>query len=325
MGKDVCELKYYNGVQSRKVEWLWYPYIPYGKVTIIQGDPGEGKTTFVLNLTSLLTRGQAIPGCAKQKTAITVIYQNAEDGIEDTIKPRLESVGADCSKVAYLDHNGETFSLSDKSIEQAIARSGAKLLVLDPLQAFLGDVDMNRANDTRAIMQKITHIAERTGCAIILVGHMDKTIGGKFLYRGLGSIDLMAAARSVLMIGRVKGRPGIRAIFHIKSNLALEGKPITFELLDSYKFRWIEDYEISQDELLGESTKCKTSKLELAMNKLGELLNSKRLTAIECYSICKKIGINTRTVAKAKSILGIISKKDSGKWYWELSNGVANE
>jgi len=109
------QIKYYDKVASRKVDWLWYPYIPYGKITIVQGDPGDGKSTFLLNLSALLTLGKPLPGSSEEREPTVVIYQNAEDGIEDTIKPRLESVGADCSKVAYLGNGGQSITLSEDS------------------------------------------------------------------------------------------------------------------------------------------------------------------------------------------------------------------
>ena len=103
--KQPYSVKYYRGVTAKKVEWLWYPYIPYGKITIIQGDPGEGKSTVAINLASIISNGEALP-LEKEKTAPTaVVYQNSEDGKEDTIVPRLIACGADLSKVAYIEEN----------------------------------------------------------------------------------------------------------------------------------------------------------------------------------------------------------------------------
>lgn len=319
--ENSLQLKYYDKVKSRKVDWLWYPYIPYGKITIVQGDPGDGKSTFLLNLAALLTLGKHLPGAAERQEPMTVIYQNAEDGIEDTIKPRLENVGADCSRVAYLDNN--SFSACDDSIENAIVRSSARLLILDPIQAFLGDADMNRANDIRAIMGKLAGIGERTGCAIILVGHMNKNGGGKGIYRGLGSIDFTAAARSVILVGRVKDAPNIRALLHIKSNLAAEGKSIAFELSEDCSFRWIEDFSITQDELLCDTKNADDSKIGEATNILTDFLSGGRRSATECYDICKENGISSRSLERAKAALGLKSQKIQDKWYWLLPTGKA--
>jgi len=126
-------------IQAEEVKWLWYPYIPFGKITIIQGDPGEGKTTFVLALTALLTRGLPMPGGASILPPTNIIYQTAEDGLADTIKPRLDSLGADCSRVLVIDESERELTLNDHRLAQAIQETGARLVVLDPLQAYPGD------------------------------------------------------------------------------------------------------------------------------------------------------------------------------------------
>lgn len=184
---------------------------------------------------------------------------------------------------------------------------------------------MNRANDIRAIMAKLAGIAERTGCAIILVGHMNKSGGGKGIYRGLGSIDFTAAARSVLLVGRVKDEPNIRAVLHIKSNLAPEGKPVAFELSEDYGFRFIEGYNITQDELLGNAERLDDGKLAEAIEVLSNALSEGSCAATECVELCKSEGISVRTVHRAKSALGIKSEKVQGKWYWLLPTNKAGE
>lgn len=183
-------------IETQEVHWLWDPYIPFGKITIVQGDPGEGKTHFILAVASALTNGEPLLN-SERLSPMTVIYQTTEDGLADTIKPRLEMMNADCDKVIVIDESTQALSLSDERIEQAIKETGAKLLILDPLQAYLGaDVDMHRANEIRPIFHALGLVAERTGCAIVIIGHMNKG-GGKSGYRGLGSIDITAAARSV--------------------------------------------------------------------------------------------------------------------------------
>lgn len=131
-------ITYYNAVSSKEVDWLWYPYIPYGKITILQGDPGEGKSTMMMQLAALITTGKAMPDGSGDKIPGNVIYQAAEDGIEDTIKPRLEAAGADCSRIAFLEQpDEEPILLNDTRLAQAIEGTQAKLLVIDPLQAYL--------------------------------------------------------------------------------------------------------------------------------------------------------------------------------------------
>ena len=212
-------------VQAEEVQWLWYPYIPLGKLTIVQGDPGEGKTTFVLAVVAALTRGEALPESEQARAPTSVIYQTAEDGLADTIKPRLEASGADCARVLVIDESKRELTLCDDRLEQAVHRTGARLIVLDPIQAYLGEgVDMHRANEVRPVLKCVAAMAERTGCAVILIGHMNKAQGLKSGYRGLGSIDFRAAARSVLVVGRLKEDPTVRIVAQDKNSLAPEGK-----------------------------------------------------------------------------------------------------
>ena len=164
-----------SDVQAEAVRWLWYPYIPLGKLTIVQGDPGEGKTTLVLSLIASLTRGVALPECATGAPPMTAIYQTAEDGLADTIKPRLEAMGADCSRVFVIDESRKELSMLDERLEKAICETGALLVVLDPVQAYLGsNVDMHRANEIRPILKRVASLAEQNNCAVILIGHMNK-------------------------------------------------------------------------------------------------------------------------------------------------------
>ena len=131
-------------IQSQEVVWLWYPFIPYGKLTIIQGDPGDGKTTFVLNIAAKLSKGEGLDRGMKLSEPLTVIYQSAEDGLTDTIKPRLEAAGADCENISVIDESIKSLSMIDERLEEAIIRTKAKLLILDPIQAYLGgSMDMN--------------------------------------------------------------------------------------------------------------------------------------------------------------------------------------
>ena len=218
-------------INAEEVQWLWYPYIPLGKLTILQGDPGEGKTSFILAVIAALTRGDPLPECEQAAEPMNVIYQTAEDGLADTIKPRLESAGADCTRVLLIDEGKRELTLCDARLEEAIRRTGAKLIVLDPLQAYLGsDVDMHRANEVRPVLKRLSLMAERTQCAVILIGHMNKAQGLKSGYRGLGSIDFRASARSVLIVGRLKSGDTLRIVAQDKNSLAPEGSSIAFEL-----------------------------------------------------------------------------------------------
>lgn len=305
-------------VQSQEIEWLWYPFIPYGKLTIIQGDPGDGKTTMVLNLAAKLSKGEALDENMKVTEPVNVIYQTAEDGLADTVKPRLELAGADCERIIVIDESDKSLSMVDERLEQAIVRTGARLLILDPIQAYLGGgMDMNRANEARDMTKKLGALAEKTKCAIILIGHMNKASGNKAAYRGMGSIDFFAVARSVLLVGRVEGESNTRAVVQIKNNLAAFGHPKSFALSED-GFKWLGDYEITVDEVLGGITP-KANKMEQAKQMLRELAETQSaVLSNEIFDRANELGISKRTLENAKKELGVQTRKINNAWYWEL-------
>lgn len=305
-------------IQSQEVAWLWYPFIPYGKLTIVQGDPGDGKTTLVLNIAAKLSRGEGIDSEMKLTEPLTVIYQSAEDGLADTVKPRLEVAGADCENISVIDESIKSLSMIDERLEEAVIRTKAKLLILDPIQAYLGGgMDMNRANEARDMTKKLAALAEKYQCAIVLVGHMNKAAGNKAAYRGMGSIDFFAVARSVLLVGRVEGEANIRAVVQIKNNLAAFGHPKAFELSED-GFHWLGDYEITADEVLG-GIAPKSNKLEQAKRLLRELAETKNaIQSNEIFKLAEEQSISRRTLENAKKEMGIRAKRINNSWYWKL-------
>ena len=328
--RDEPNLKLINmeQVEVEKIDWLLYPFIPFGKVTIVQGDPGEGKTTMVLQIIAKLTKGEAVlpsnsdESALEEKTMdlepVNVIYQTAEDGLGDTIKPRLLSAGADCSRVMVIDDNDQALTMMDARLEEAIIKTKARLVVLDPIQGFLGAaVDMHRANEIRPLMKRVAVLAEKYHCAIILIGHMNKNSNGKSSYRGLGSIDFQAAARSVLIVGRIKDEPEIRVVCHVKSSLAPEGKSIAFRLDKDTGFEWIGEYDISADDLL--SGDNRGQKIHEAKEFLKEILVSGSVAQTKVAEEAESRGIKKKTLWNAKKELEIESVKIGNQWFWMLS------
>lgn len=314
-------------VEIEKIDWLLYPFIPFGKVTIVQGDPGEGKTTMGLQIIAKLTKGEAVlpsgsdePALEEKTMAlepVNVTYQTAEDGLGDTIKPRLLSVGADCSRVMVIDDDDQALTMMDARLEEAIIQTKARLVVLEPIQGFLGtDVDMHRANKIRPLMKRVAVLAEKYHCAIILIGHMNKNSNGKSSYRGLGSIDFQAAARSVLIVGRIKDEPEIRVVCHVKSSLAPEGKSIAFRLDKDTGFEWIGEYDISADDLL--SGDNRGQKIHAAKEFLQEVLTSGSVAQTKVAEEAESRGIKKKTLWNAKKELEIDSVKIGNQWFWML-------
>jgi len=323
--EDIVEIIRMSEVNEQEVEWLWKPYIPFGKVTIIQGNPGEGKTTLALRLCAACTNRKSFPDMAELEP-FNVIYQTAEDGLGDTVKPRLMEAEADLARVLVIDEAKKELSLSDERIEKAIRQNNARLIVLDPLQSYLGaSTDMNRANEIRPIIKRLADVAERTGCAVILLGHLNKASGTQAAYRGLGSIDFRAAARSVLLIGRVKKEPNIRVIIHDKSSLAPEGEPMAFSLGDNEGFRWIGRYDITADELLSGKGGSSETKTQTAENLILDMLtNEKELPSDTVLQAVMDCGISDRTFDKARKNLGdrIAAYRVGNVWYLRLKTNV---
>ena len=293
----------YKDIEQTSVEWLWFPYIPFGKLTIIQGNPGEGKTYFAMMLTAACTNRKLFPNM-EDIEPFNVIYQTAEDGMGDTIKPRLVEAGADLSRVMVIDDSEEVLTLSDDRIEKAVRQNHVRLVIIDPVQAFIGaDVDMNRANEVRPVFRKLGMIAEKTSCAIVLIGHLNKSSGTQSTYRGLGSIDIIAAVRSLIFIGKVRKDPTTRVLIHEKSSLAPPGETMAFKLGDEEGFRWVGAYEISADELLdGKEGKATETKLERGAKLIQELLVDKNEISIrELDDKAKEQGISGRTMRDVRS------------------------
>lgn len=314
-------IRRYSNVKARKIDWLWYPYIAFGKITLLQGDPGDGKSTFALQLTALLTTGKKLPDGTRGREPINVIYQCKEDDPADTIKPRLLQAGANCDRVLFLG-NGEDLTLDDERLEKSILDSKARLIIFDPIQSFLSeDADMVNAVKMRSIMAQLAKIAQKTNCAILLIGHMNKASGGKELYRLLGSIDLAASARSVLMISRDEDDPDVRYMKQIKNNLGYQGLTITFKF-DRHGFHWGE--VIVPDKELIEIGK-QAAPLDRAKEAIIALLQNGDCKATEVSEHLELLDISTRTSNRAKKELKIRTYKSGNAWYWHLPNDTDDD
>ena len=310
-----------SDVELTPVEWLWKPYLPFGKLSVLQGNPGEGKTYFAMHLAAACTNGKLLPNMERMEP-FNVIYQTAEDGLGDTVKPRLIEAGADLDRVLVIDDSEVQLTLSDERIEKAIIENNARLVIIDPIQAYLGaDVDMNRANEVRPIFMRLGQVAQRTGCAILLIGHLNKAAGMQSLQRGLGSIDIAAAVRSVMFIGKLKHDPTMRILTHEKSSLAPPGVSLAFSLGDEGGFRWVGEYDITADEMLSGIEPQRETKTQQAKDLICTLLaGGKQVLSEDIDKAALERGIPGRTVRDAKRELGDALKskivEDRKKVFW---------
>ena len=303
--KDSVKIIRMSDVELTPVDWLWKPYLPFGKLSVLQGNPGEGKTYFAMHLAAACTNGKLLPNMERLEP-FNVIYQTAEDGLGDTVKPRLIEAGADLDRVLVIDDSDVQLTLSDERIEKAIIENNAKLVIIDPIQAYLGaDVDMNRANEVRPIFMRLGQVAQRTGCAILLIGHLNKAAGMQSLQRGLGSIDIAAAVRSVMFIGKLKHDPTMRILTHEKSSLAPPGVSLAFSLGDEGGFRWVGEYDITADEMLSGIEPQRETKTQQAKDLICTLLaGGKQVLSEDIDKAALERGIPGRTVRDAKRELG---------------------
>lgn len=305
-------------VDVEEIRWLWYPYIPYGKCTILQGDPGCGKTMLALNLAARLSNGYGMPfSSAEPEGPIHILYQTSEDGIGDTIKPRLLAASANCNNIRVINEESNPLHFDDERIEKAIVSENARLLILDPLSAYIGEnVNLNQAIDVRSAFRKIYAVAQRTKCAVLIVSHMNKANGISALYRTNGSIDICGAVRSILTVCEDREEKDKRFLVPVKSNLAEKGDAIIFRLSDHIE--WLESRAVTADELLSSFGSNRDTKQGQAEEELLALLSEEDKPAYEIYNHFEKLGISKRTVENAKKSLGVKSHRKSKVWMWSL-------
>lgn len=316
------EVKTLSEVKAEAISWLWEPYIPFGKLTLFEGDPGVGKSWVSLAIATAMSLGTGLPG-KPELTNGPVLIASAEDGIADTIKPRLTAMHADQTAIHAIDG---LLTLDEKGfdmLDNYVADYVPALLIIDPLVAYLsGDMDINKANQVRFATARLAALADKWGTAILAVRHLTKGNSTKAIYRGLGSIDFTAAARSVLFAGSNPDNDQDRAIDHIKSNLAIKGSPIGYELREG-GFYWKETTELNYDKMT--STSEERGALDEAKDFLRDTLSDGSMLAIEVTRIAENNGITKSTLRRAREELNIkpfrqgeLGVKGGGKWFWKM-------
>lgn len=312
-------------VEPETISWLWHPYIARGKFTIIEGDPGIGKSWLTCALACAVSRGHQLPGVGPL-TSGCVLMLSAEDGLGDTLRPRLDAVGADVSRVFALN---ETLAFDVKGLlklETAIIEYSPALVIIDPLFAFTGGkVDIHRANESRAISAPLAAIAERHSCAMIAVRHLGKSRGGGHaLNAGIGSIDFTAAARSVLLVGRDPDNEGKRGIVQTKNNLAPIGASIGFKV-EGNKFYWTGVSDLTAARILAsDSDDEMRGSISEAMDFISEMLAAGPQPTNTIKAAARQAGISNATLNRAKGRLGVRAIKsgqpgtDRQHWVWQL-------
>lgn len=330
-------------VEKEDVIWLWESRIPRGKITILDGDPGLGKSAVTTDLAARVSVGRPFPDGTNCPEG-GVVLMNAEDGLADTIRPRLDAAGGDPSKVLALAEipdearpdQDRVLSLPEdlRTIEEGIERVGAVLLIIDPLMAFLGgDTNAHKDQDIRRALASLKSMAERTGVAVVLVRHLNKGGGGNPLYRGGGSIGIIGAARSGLIVAQDPNDPeGKRRILAgSKNNLAQMEESTSFQVATAVngaaRVEWLGQSDLSATDLvkapLDDEEK---SALDEAVEFLREELRGTPISARTIYKNAKDAGVSERTLKRAKSNLKVNSEKEAdGSWSWALPDSACKD
>jgi hypothetical protein len=335
-GRDRARVVNLAGVEAQETRWLWRPYIPLDCITILEGDPKTGKTWAALAITAAITRGYPLPGEDGKPVARmpgNVLYLTAEDSLSMTLRPRLEKGNADLSRVNVLEGkisaDGKTVvpvTMQDLDIlAQTLERYRPVLVVIDPMAAFLGtNVNANRFEQVRPVLAGVTRLAEVYGCAVLLIRHLSKGPKDRAIYKGQGSIDFTAAARSVLMVGKDPNIPGQRVMVHNLCNVAKEGPAQAFCITDEGKLEWAGVSEVTGDELVAPvmvDVEERGSRAEAKEFLLKALANGRQL-ATDMEEARKAHDIADRTLKRARQDLNIQVYRDGKAWYWELPTVV---
>lgn len=325
-------------VEARPLKWLWPGRVALGKVTLLVGDPGLGKSTLALDIAARVSRGETMPDSSETSPVGRVLIASAEDGLEDTIRPRLEAAGADLTRVEAIlrvrDAEGErTFSLEEDLglLDRKTGEiEGLRLLIIDPVTAYLGMTDSNNNADVRRVLAPLAALAERHQIAVVAISHLTKG-QGPALYRALGSVAFMAAARAAWFVTKDKQDPGRRLFVQGKNNLG-DAKALAFrvklapgpESTTVPRIDWEpEPVSITADEALAPETPGEVGQLERARDWLREALSSGPVEALTVIRDAAENNISKKTLYRAKDDLGARSKKTGtrGPWVWELGEG----
>jgi len=314
-------------IEAEKVDWLWRNRIPIGRITMLDGDPGSGKSTLSLVIASAVSRGVALPFGEKPKSPANVLLMSCEDGYGDTIRPRLDQAGADVSRIA-IPNPGRglaTTMLNASFIEQAVKIAGPALVIVDPIVTFARGKNTDKANEVRELLSPLMSIAERHALACLVIRHFTKQVDARAMYRGAGSVDFMAACRSAFIIGESDEEPNLRVLAQVKNSLGPKSPSLGF-YIDEKGFRWGGHVSANADELLAtnrsDNRRRDKVQLEAAAQFLRDTLSNGPMPSKAIDDKATASGISNKTLWRAKDTLGVKASKErgsmGGEWWWRL-------
>jgi hypothetical protein len=341
--------------QPKSLRWLWPGRIPAGKLTLLVGDPGLGKSFLTLDLAARITRGQPFPSCADEETdseaddglAGSVVLLSAEDDVSDTICPRLIAAEADLSRVAALEAvqtiDPETGRARQQSfclaydldvLEETIAKlDDCRLVVIDPITAYLGGKDSHNNAEIRELLMPLSALAARTGVAVLAINHLNKANQGPAIYRAMGSVAFAATARSALAVLRDPCDAEARVLVSLKNNLASTAAGLRYRVVSTTnrqaaRVSWENTpIRMTAEEIMSATAQAQSAGAATAeaCDWLLAALKDGSQSAAELKSLAKNDGIRERTLLRAKGRLGILTRRQGigllGTWTWELPPG----
>jgi len=301
-------------VTPREVDFLWEPYLVHGAVNLLEGDPNVGKTYLLCEIAAAVSAGRNLPGQAGAKPR-NVLFMSAEDDPETTLVRRLTRMGADLNRITFAT---KFFRLEEEAlswIEKHVSDKQVELVILDPLLAYMqGGIDMNKANETRPFMARLSELAKARNVTIIGLRHLTKGDKDKAIFRGLGSIDITAASRSAILVGEHPEDTALRAMVHIKHNLSERGATQLYELTGANrekgrvpKLTWRGESDLGPDDFTRQPGKPGRPSEEIGEAKeyLRRALADRVRPIKEVVADAEKRAISARTLRRASSELGV--------------------
>lgn len=310
-------------VEAKEIEWLMPPLIPYGMITIMEGDPGVGKSYLAMHIAAQVSIGGSLPGVDKLKRG-RVLYLSAEDDPAYTIRPRIDAMGGDAKRIRI---QADYLSLDEDGLQalfDEVRRHPPSLIIMDPLFAYVpGTQDIYRPNVIRSLLSQLRDIAEYGDTAVLIVRHLTKTKRDKAIYQGGGSMDVIGAARSAFLVAQHPDDPELKIVAHVKHNIAPRGTSWVYELVQQVPdgipvLKWIGPSDLTVEDLMGADDGDRKSALDEAIDFLREELKCGPKPVAEIEQKGQSQGIAKRTIDRARKEIGTDAKKVKGRWILSL-------
>lgn len=321
---------YLKDVKAKEVSWLWKPYIAFGKVTLIQGDTGIGKTSLLMKVIADLSNGIYPPTMFRESLQpqekgkpLTTYYISIENGIDDTIVPLFDLLGGNREYVQYQEERNGHFVLTGDEIRECVKMTGARLIVVDPWQQFLDNASSTDNNALRNMIREVQNAAEETGAAVVLAGNYTKAIVRSDLTKGLGGAELNNTLRSILTV-RDGNDPSERQLTITKmSFLGKEVTPVVFRQDEKYKISYVyDDYSMESEDAPVEdqdrSGGRRLSKGERTAEFIREILADGPLDSNEVKRRVNESEFSMTTVNRIKDGIVIIEQQSDKSSLWRL-------